>query len=137
MRKSNLVGIPLDNGSKIKVAECNKKCIENIVSVTPKCKQIDAIVLFGSALEERCTTKSDIDIAIISRYGISKLSELKSFRDFVRNLYGADAMQEYGRLYFNSIEEIVRKREEAPICNEILAKGKIIYEKKKLHVNGI
>lgn len=129
MGNSKLVEMPLDNGSKIKVAECKKKCIENMVSVAHKCKQIDAIVLFGSTLEDRCTTDSDIDIAIISKYGISKLSVLKSFRVFMQDLYRADEMQEYDRLYFNSLEEIVGKVEEAPICNEILNKGKIIYSR--------
>lgn len=134
---SKLVYILSNNGSKIKVAECKKKCIENIVSVAPKCRQIDAIVLFGSALEERCTTDSDIDIAIISRYGIGKLSALKSFGVFIHDLYRADEMQEYDRLYFRSIDEIASKRKEAPICNEILNKGEIIYKKKKLHVSSI
>lgn len=127
----------VDNGSKIKVAECKKKCIENIVSMAHKCRQIDAIVLFGSALEDRCTTDSDIDIAIISKYGISKLSVLKSFRMFIQDLYRADEMQEYDRLYFRSIDEIASKIKEAPICNEILNKGEIIYKKKKLHVSSI
>lgn len=46
-------------------------------------------------------------------------------------------MQEYDRLYFRSIDEIASKRKEAPICNEILNKGEIIYKKKKLHVSSI
>lgn len=100
------------------------------MSAAHKCRQMDTIVLFGSALEDRCTTDSDIDIAIISKYGIRKLSVLKSFRTFMQDLYRADEMQEYDRLYFRSIDEIASKRKEAPICNEILNKGKIIYKRR-------
>lgn len=39
MGNSKIVGMPLDNGSKIKVTERKKKCIENMVSVDHKCRQ--------------------------------------------------------------------------------------------------
>ncbi len=56
-----LVTLQTNYGTKVDVAEIKKKHIENILDSAPLCKQIKAIMLFGSSLGERCTNKSDID----------------------------------------------------------------------------
>lgn len=52
----------IDNGNY--VADMKHKYIVNIADQAKQCSNISRIVLFGSALETRCTEKSDIDIAV-------------------------------------------------------------------------
>ena len=109
------------------MADVKKVYIENIIKSAEKCNKIDAIVLFGSSLEDRCKDESDIDIAVISRYTVSRLCQYKSFRDFTDSVYSIDMEQNYDILYFKSLEEMVKEKEKAAICNELLQKGKVIY----------
>ena len=95
-----LVSIMSNDGQCIEVADIKKNYIEKIISSASKCKHIDAIILFGSALEERCTEKSDIDIAIISKYTVDKLSGIKSYSKFVSEIYESNLFQEYDIVYF-------------------------------------
>lgn len=124
-----LVTIQTNYGTSIDVAEIKKKHIENILNSAPLCKQISAIMLFGSSLEKRCTNKSDIDLVIISNSSLNKLSQLKAFDMFMNCLYSYDMEQEYDRLYFKSIKEIEEKKDDIPICNELMRKGKVIYRR--------
>lgn len=124
-----LVTLQTNYGTNINVAEIKKKHIENILSSAPLCKQISAIMLFGSSLEERCTNNSDIDLVIISDNSLNKLSQTKAFDKFMNNLYSYDMEQEYDRLYFKSMKEIEEKKDDIPICNELMQKGKIIYRR--------
>lgn len=124
-----LVTIQTNYGTSIDVAEIKKKHIENILNSAPLCKQISAIMLFGSSLEKRCTNKSDIDLVIISNSTLNKLSQLKAFDMFMNCLYSYDMEQEYDRLYFKSIKEIEEKKDDIPICNELMRKGKVIYRR--------
>lgn len=124
-----LVGITSNLGEMIKVADIKKKYIQNIIESASKCKSIEAVILFGSALEERCTDNSDIDIAIISKYTVNGLCRLKSYIKFMSDIYGFDLSQEYDRLYFKSFSEIEEKKDETYICKELIEKGKIIYKK--------
>lgn len=124
-----LVGVNTFDGNKVNVASVKKDAIMNMILAASLCPNIDAIVLFGSSLEERCTDESDIDIAIISDKTVSGLSKMKSFKKFMEKVYLFDMRQEYDRLYFKSIEEIEHKADEQQICKEIASKGKIIYRK--------
>lgn len=117
------------DGTQIGVAGIKRDAIINIIESASLCPNIDAIVLFGSSLEERCTADSDIDIAIISKKTVSGLSQLKSFKRFMEMVYLFDMNQEYDRLYFKSLEDIEQKADEQQICREIVSKGKIIYRK--------
>ena len=108
----------------------HKEHIENIIKSAEKCNKIEAIVLFGSSLEDRCREESDIDIAIISRYTIDRLSRYKSFRNFTDRIYGKDTTQSYDILYFKSSSEIEKKKEMTTICGELSQKGKVIYRVK-------
>ena len=121
----NLVSIQNNLGDEILVADIKRNCILNIISSASLCKQIDTIVLFGSALETRCTNNSDIDLAIISK---SNLYKLVGYKKFLYNLYDFDESQEYDRLCFKSMEELQRYKDLA-VYDEILNKGKIIYSR--------
>lgn len=104
-----LVSIDTNYGEKIEVAEIKRNYIENIISSASQCKAISEIILFGSALEERCCEQSDIDIVIVSKYAINILCKNKGFSKFVEQIYSLDFAQEYDRLYFNSLDEIEKK----------------------------
>lgn len=124
-----LVALQTNYGTTVNVAEIKKKHIENILNSAPLCKQILAIMLFGSALEERCTNESDIDLVIICNSSIGKLSQTKAFDKFINCLYSFDMEQDYDKLYFKSIKEIEEKKDDIPICNELMQKGKVIYRR--------
>lgn len=126
---SRLIKIKNNIGDTITVAENKKRHIENIIKAAEKCKQITGIILFGSALEERCTDKSDIDLAIISCRTVNELSKTVGFKKFLADIYAIDEKQEYDRLYFKYFEEIIQKRDKVPICAELVQKGKIIYRR--------
>lgn len=124
-----LVSINTNYGEKVRVAEIKRDYIENIISSASQCKAISEIVLFGSALEERCREQSDIDIVIVSKYTVNILSKNKGFSRFVEQIYSLDFSQEYDRLYFNSLDEIANKMDSVPICKELMQKGKVIYRR--------
>ena len=90
--------VPLKDGRC--VAEIKLKHILNIAEQAKNCPNISRIMLFGSALEERCTEHSDIDIAVFGEK--SKRTYLLSdeFRDFHKRLYQYDWDQDYDVLYF-------------------------------------
>lgn len=124
-----LISIQTNHNTLVEIADIKKKYIENIIDKAPICNKISAIILFGSSLEERCTEKSDIDIAIISDYTIGKLCKIKSFNIFTETIYKIDMSQDYDILYFKSLEEVQQNKNNIPICNELTQKGKIIYRR--------
>jgi predicted nucleotidyltransferase len=124
-----LQSVNTNYGTSVEVADIKKKYIENIIDAAAQCRQISEIILFGSALEERCNEKSDIDIAIISRQTINSLCKNKGFEKFVETVYSMDFKQDYDRLYFSSMEEIEQKKSDVPICRELADKGKVIYRR--------
>ena len=127
-RMCRLVDIKTNHGEDVRVADVKREEIINIINAASLCKKIDMLILYGSALEDRCTEKSDIDIAVVSKYPISKLCKLKSFHDFTTYVYKFNMNQEYDFLYYKSYDEICRNRESEMIASEIVKKGKIIYK---------
>ena len=89
-----LVGLNTYDGTQIDVASIKMDAIKNIIESASLCPNIDAIVLFGFSLEERCTSDSDIDIAIISKKTVSDLCRLKSFKRFMDMVYLFDMGQD-------------------------------------------
>ena len=86
------------NGQSL--ADIKYKYIENIAREAEKCKNINRIMLFGSSLEERCTSASDIDIAVFGNQKRSKYLRSKEFMTFQDNIFLYDLEQEYDILYF-------------------------------------
>ena len=125
-----LVTIDTNINTKVKVSEYKQNQIMCIIRLAASCDEIDQIILFGSALEEKCTETSDIDFVVISKYPVSELSKRKGYRDFLKQLYMSDDfVSEYDILYFKSAEEISENKEDR-ICAVINEKGKVIYEKR-------
>lgn len=125
-----LVTVSTSFGTQILVSEYKKRQIEEIIEKASSCELIDQIILFGSTISDSCTENSDIDIVVISKASVSKLSQNKRYRAYSNMIYGIDNFKtEFDVLYFSSYEDIINKKEKAMICKEIAEKGKIIYIK--------
>ena len=83
-----------------KIADIKLHHINNIVEQAQKAPNISRIVLFGSSLEERCTAKSDIDIAVFGVKSKSRYIDSGEFRRFKKNVFSFDWNQDYDVLYF-------------------------------------
>lgn len=125
----NLIPIQTNTGEIVKVASIKADTIKKISELTSLCSKIDYIYIFGSSLTEKCTHKSDIDIAIISNITRSKLFRNKEYTEFTNKLYGIDPEQDYDILQFNSLEAI--KKSKDIICMDILIEGRLIYSRKE------
>ena len=91
--------VPYQNSNR-RVADIKLKYIENIAKQAEACKGISRIMLFGSSLEERCSDRSDIDIAVFGTQPREKYQRSKEYRDFHRNVFLFDLNQDYDILYF-------------------------------------
>lgn len=121
------MSIQSNTGNNVEVADIKAGVIKKILEIAPICPQIDYIYIFGSSVEERCTEKSDIDIAIVSNVIRSKLFRSKDYRDFILKLYSINTEQDYDILQFNSIKTIQESKD--AVCSDILTKGKLIYRR--------
>ncbi|MGN0159848.1 MAG: nucleotidyltransferase domain-containing protein [Lachnospiraceae bacterium] len=126
-----LVSIKTNTGTDIKVADIKAEIIKKILEIAPICSKIEHIYIFGSSVEERCTEKSDIDIAIVSNITRSKLFNAKDYKEFTNRLYNIDLEQDYDILQFNSIASI--KESKDSVCKDILTKGKLIYSREGVY----
>ena len=116
--------VSLRTGNReIKVADIKKDCIKNIISNARLCKEIKKIILFGSALEERCQEDSDIDIAVFGMHTKNMMFRLKSYRDFVNAVVTFGKWQDYDVLYFDMTDQ-----GDAGIMSEI-ERGVVLYER--------
>ncbi len=116
-----LITKQIDN-REIRVADIKSSYIDNIINSAKLCDQINRIVLFGSAIEERCTEESDIDIAVYGSKPENKMLLSKSYKAFVRGIFSYDLFQDYDILYFQEGTE-----EDLSIQKDI-RKGIILYE---------
>jgi len=82
------------------VADIKLRHINNIAEQAQKAKNIERIMLFGSATEERCKETSDIDIAVFGKETKGKYIDSKEFTAFHDALYQFDWDQDYDVLYF-------------------------------------
>ena len=89
--------VPYMNGN---VADIKLQHIKNITRQAETCKNIHRIMLFGSAIEERCKKQSDIDIAVFGAKTRSKYLDSKEFHTFKTKLFQFDWDQEYDVLYY-------------------------------------
>lgn len=92
--------VPYMNG---KVADIKLQHIENITRQAANCKNIHRIMLFGSAIEDRCKEQSDIDIAVFGAKTRSNYLDSKEFHTFKTNLFRFDWNQEYDVIYYRDV----------------------------------
>ena len=116
--------VTIDIGGKsIAVADIKLDYIKNIVDLASRCEKIKRIVLFGSAIEDRCTKNSDIDLAVFGDESENKILLSKSYKDFVKGVFAYDFSQNYDILYFKN-----NSQNTLPIMANI-NKGTVLYEK--------
>ncbi len=94
--------IPYKNGKSIAAIKLHH--IDNIALQAAKCANIERIMLFGSSLEDRCTEKSDIDIAVFGNQSKSKYLLSREFKRFHDGVFLFDLNQDYDILYFSTRE---------------------------------
>lgn len=129
-----MVNIVTNTGEQVPVSEYKKSQIEEMIQKAGDCTVIDQIILFGSSINMSCEEDSDIDVVIISRETVSKLSQNKRYQAYWERIYQKDHFKtEYDVLYFSSYQDIVNKKDKIPICKEIIEKGKTIYQKDGRH----
>lgn len=110
-------------GQGYQVADIKLPYIENIIRRANSCPHIEKVILFGSALEERCTDKSDIDIAVFGDLSKGKYYTTREYRQFVDGIFDFGFEQDYDILYFKEGANY-----KAPILREI-EKGAVIYRR--------
>lgn len=116
--------IALDVGDRtVNVASLKTEYIKNIVDNVFRCNLIDKIVLFGSAIEERCTDDSDIDIAVFGKESKNKVFRSKEYRDYIDSVVSFGDLQDYDILFFDTT-----KNNDSAIMTDI-NKGLILFER--------
>lgn len=129
-----MVNVVTNTGEQVLVSEYKKSQIEEMIQKAADCAAIDEIILFGSSVNMSCEENSDIDVVIISREPVSRLSQNKRYQAYWERIYQMDHFKtEYDVLYFTSYQDILNKKDKVPICKEIIEKGKTIYQKEGKH----
>lgn len=82
------------------VADIKLRHIHNIAEQAKKAGNIERIMLFGSATEERCTEMSDIDIAVFGKKTKGSYIDSGEFKAFKNAVFQYDWNQDYDMLYF-------------------------------------
>ena len=113
----------VESGQGYQVAEIKLPYIENIISQANKTAHIEKIVLFGSSLKERCSEKSDIDIAVFGDFSKGKYYSTREYRQFVDGIFDFGFEQDYDILYFKE-----GAKNSAPIMKDI-ENGVVIYRR--------
>lgn len=122
-----LVAIKNNKGDLVSVADIKSDIIQKIMQLAAECDKIDYVFVFGSSVEERCTVKSDIDIAIVSNITRSRLFRTASYDRFISRLYEINLNQDYDILQFDSLNDITDSNEN--VCFDIKNKGVLLYER--------
>lgn len=125
-----LVNVSTNFDTKIEVADVKKIFIENILEAAATCSRICQIILFGSAIESRCTETSDIDMLIISDTARSKLYKNKSYQEFLKRLHDQDNYEQmYDIICVHGIDEIYRNLNTTGLFQNIIENGKTLYRR--------
>ena len=77
-----LVNVKTNFDTEIEVADVKQEVIQNIVEAAKTCSNILQIILFGSAIESRCTEESDVDLVVVSDVTRSRLYRNKNYQEF-------------------------------------------------------
>jgi predicted nucleotidyltransferase len=109
-----------------KVADIKLPYIQNIAEQASTAKNINRIMLFGSATEERCTERSDIDIAVFGDLSKTTYLRSKEFKQFQDRVFLFDLDQDYDILYFSE-----KKKNHDPILYDIY-RGTEIYRREEV-----
>lgn len=101
-----------------------EKALEQILHILITQYQPEKIILFGSMATGNVTEWSDLDLVIIKETSLPFLQRLKQ----VALLCLAPVSVNYFVYTPQEFEQMVAERHHF-ICNEVLAKGKVLYER--------
>lgn len=114
--------VKLFEDKDIMVSELKRDCILNIIEEAKKYSKITKIILFGSSLEERCTERSDIDIAVFTSLYRSELFRRAWYGNFTSDIYTYNMNQHYDILPFKE------GYNDDSLIMENIYNGSVIYE---------
>ncbi len=125
-----LIPIKTNFNTEIEVADIKKDVIENIIKAAGICTKICQIILFGSAIESRCTEDSDVDMLVISDTSRSRLYKDKGYQEFLKRLHDRDDYEQvYDVICVNGIEEVYRHRDTVSLFQNVIDCGKTLYRR--------
>lgn len=125
-----MVSIKTNFDTEIQVADIKKDVIENIIKAASACKRICQIILFGSAIEERCQEDSDIDMLVVSDTTRSRLHKDKGYREFLKKLHEKDEYkQTYDVICVHGMEEIYQKQDRVGLFRDVMECGQTLYRR--------
>lgn len=125
-----LVNVKTNFDTEIEVADVKQEVIQNIVEAAKTCSNILQIILFGSAIESRCTEESDVDLVVVSDVTRSRLYRNKNYQEFLRRLHDKDDYtQQYDVICVHGLDEMQREEENVILFKEVLQNGKTLYRR--------
>ncbi len=125
-----MVSIKTNFNTEIEVADIKKDVIENIIEAAGMCNRICQIILFGSVIENRCTTDSDVDMLIVSDISRSKLYRDKGYREFLKNLHNRDDYEQmYDVICVHGMDEVYRNQDTVHLFRDVIETGKLLYRR--------
>ncbi|MCM1134925.1 MAG: nucleotidyltransferase domain-containing protein [Clostridium sp.] len=125
-----MVNIKTNFNTEIKVADIKKDVIENIIEAAGACAKICRIILFGSAIESRCTEDSDIDMLVICDVTRSKLYKDKGYREFLKRLHDKDGYEQlYDVICIDNEEKLYQNKNATRLFRNAIENGKVLYER--------
>ena len=121
-----MVALNTNYGGTIEVADIKKMNIESIIRAAQYCAYIDAIILFGSAVTDKCSAESDIDIAVLVE--CDRQDTLK-FKDGLVALSAELDLENMVVVNFVCLpyQEFNEKKKYYPFYANIEKEGKVIY----------
>lgn len=125
-----MVSIKTNFDTEIQVADIKKDVIENIIKAASVCTKICQIILFGSAIENRCQEDSDVDMLVVSDITRSRLYKDKGYQEFLKRLHEKDEYeQRYDVICVHGMEELYQKQDSVGLFRDVIEFGQTLYRR--------
>ncbi len=125
-----MVSIKTNFDTEIQVADIKKDVIENIIKAASACTKICQIILFGSAIENRCQEDSDVDMLVVSETTRSRLYKDKGYQEFLKKLHEKDEYeQRYDVICVHGMEELYQKQDSVGLFRDVIECGQTLYRR--------
>lgn len=125
-----MVPIKTNFNTEIQVADIKKEVIENIIESASACTRICRIILFGSAIENRCQEDSDIDMLVVSDTTRSRLYKDRGYQEFLKRLHAIDGYEQmYDVICVHGMEEVYQKQDSVSLFRDVIECGQTLYRR--------